>query len=315
MRTCYHALVVVLVARAVAAEPAPRLAGVVGKTRDEAILVGAGGEIFGREGGVWRRRGGGGVAIELARVWGEASTAVWAVGARAPVFRHDGTSWKVVPGARGGPATLAGPGSPLPALAVGKRVYLGTGNGLRVLPQAPGRVTALLARGPGDVLAVADGALVKLAGARWRPVAVPAAEPVVELCAAGKRTVGLGSTGGLFTLERDRLRRASMEGFQPHACGAAGGRVLVSATVGAVLEIASSGMMPLPSLPAGDVIALLPFPAGGELAVTRDGRVLVRDGGDWMEETIDPAPPPPGDHPVAPPAPIPAPIPAPPASR
>jgi len=310
----FAVLVVFLTGAASAA--GPTIVGVAGKSPDSAVLVGQAGEVFLRDHGVWRRAGGG-VAAALMRAWGASATEVFAVGARAPAYQHDGKSWFAVPGTSGanGPALLSEPGSPLPAVAVGKRIYLLKDKKLAPGPTAPGLPTALWAVSERDVYVIVDGKLQHFAGG-WRPV--PGAdEALVEI---GPK-LALGVDGGVYTLDT-RLRKVpqdpALTGFHPRLA-ALGKRMILVGAIGdgyAVATINGKTVMLLGRLPG---LARADEPVGlvagdGILVVSRSGLVLTGDGDTWRTEAIAAAVAE-SPHAAEPPAQIPAATPAPDASK
>lgn len=310
-RPCAFAALVVVVLvvvflKGAAAAAGPTIVGVAGRSTDSVVLVGQAGEVFLRDHGVWRRAGGG-VAASLMRAWGPSATEVFAVGARPPAYQHDGKSWFAVPGMNGvnGPALLSEPGSPLSAVAVGKRIYLLKDKKFTAGPTAPGLPTALWATSERDLHAIIDGKLQHYAGG-WKPV--PGAdESLVEI---GPK-IALGADGGVYTLDA-RLRKVPVDpaltGFHPRLASL-GKRLILVGAIGdgyAVAAIDGKSVVLLGRLPG---LARADEPVGlvtgdGILVVSRSGLVLTGDGDSWRTEGIATAvaetP-----HAAEPPAPIP----------
>jgi hypothetical protein len=282
----------------------PTVIGVAGGGGDVA-LVGSLGEIYMRDGGVWRRQGGG-VAATLSRAWGVTAKEVVAVGARQPAYAHDGTSWFALPGTTGmvGPALLSEPGSGVAAVAVGRRIFVVVDTGGRKLvpaavATAPGLPTALLAMSARDVSVIVDGKVQYHAGSGgWRAVA----GTEENLVALGPR-LALGVDGGVYALETSsppRLRKLAVDptlaGFRPRlvAGGHAGkGAILVGALgdgyAAAVVDGGRVGLLgKLPGIARADEpVGIVTGDAGAPVVVvSRSGLVLSGDGKTWRTEAI-----------------------------
>jgi hypothetical protein len=269
--------------------------GAAGRGPADAVVVGAGGEVFERDGqGGWRRRGGG-VAAELLRAFGPSDGDVWAAGARPPLYHHDGKAWFAVPGTSGtnGAVVLAEAGSPLAGIAVGRRLFVLDGKRLAPSAAAPGPVTALWVGGARDIVIVVDGKVQRLLSSGWRPI--PGSDE--RIVALGPR-LAVGQDGGVYSLDA-RLRKipadAGLAGFRPVRV-AAGKRVLILGELGdgwTLATLAGGKVVALGTLPgvarADEPVALLP----GEpiLVATRSGLVLVGDGETWTTEHVDLAAP------------------------
>ncbi len=297
-----------------AAAAGPTIVGVAGKTPDSVVLVGQAGEVFLRDHGVWRRSGGG-VAAALVRAWGPSATEVFAVGAKPPAYQHDGKSWFAIPGTTGtnGPAILSEPGSPLRAVAVGKRIYVLKDKKLAPGPVAPGLPTALWATSERDLFAIVDGKLQHYAGG-WKPV--PGADEA--LVAIGPK-IALGVDGGVYAIDA-RLRKVPLDpaltGFHPRLASA-GKRMILVGAIGdgyAVAAIDGKTVVLLGRLPglarADEPVGLVAGAGDAILVASRSGIVLTGDGETWRTEGIATAvaetP-----HAAEPPAPIPTATPAP----
>lgn len=264
------------------------LIGAAGGGKSDIAIVGSLGEVYVRAGGVWRRHGGG-VAATLVRAWGPRANEIWAVGARPPPYAHDGKAWVALPGASGtsGPALLAEPGSTVPAVAIGRRIFVIENGKLVAAVAAPGLPTALWAQSPRDLSVIVDGKLQHFAGS-WKPVA-GAEENLVVL---GPR-VALGTDGGVYVVE-SRLRKlavdAALAGFHPRLV-AAGNRTVLAGALGdgyAVAAIDGRRVILLGKLPglarADEPVGLV---AGDALTVvSRSGLVLSGDGQTWKTEAI-----------------------------
>lgn len=314
MRPAYHAAAVVLVAAAVAAHEAAAqsFVGAAGETPESTVLVGAHGEIWTRQPGGWQRRSGG-TSADLRAVTGLPG-ALWAIGDRLPLWRHDGRAWIAVVGASGGPVRMGAAGSPLTVVSVKRRVLGGDASRIQTLASLPVAVARVWARGPRDALAVGvDGILYRLK-TRWRPVR--GAEPVADLCGAGAKVVVLGRSGGVFMVDprKPRLDAASalrLEGFQPQGCISGSGRTFVYGDGVAMAELTATAIVPLPVLPA-PAAAVVPYREGA-LAVTGGGTLYLLKGDVWVAEAI--AAEPPATTPASRAPAGPATIPVPPASR
>jgi hypothetical protein len=136
------------------------IASVVGPAGDAdvrtSILIGPSGQVYqGDGGGTWTRTLAGGVAADVsgsARIGKD----VIVTGVSTPLYRFDGTGWTAVRLGQSG-KTVMGRG-PVPAVAVGRHVFVhNNGKWVRVAA-APGAVTALWASSTKKVFAVtADG--------------------------------------------------------------------------------------------------------------------------------------------------------------
>lgn len=287
-RPCAFAVLLVVFVTGTAAAAGPTIVGVAGKGTDSVVLVGQAGEVFVRDHGVWRRSGGG-VAAPLMRAWGASATEVFAVGARPPAYQHDGKSWFAVPGMNGvnGAALLSEPGSPLPAIAVGKRIYVLKDKKFAAGPTAPGLPSALWATTERDLYAIVDGKLQHYGGG-WK--LVPGAdEALVEI---GPK-VALGADGGVYALDT-RLRKVPVDpaltGFHPRLASLGKRLILVGAIGDGYAVAATDGktVILLGRLPG---LARADEPVGlvngdGILVVSRSGLVLTGDGDTWRTEGI-----------------------------
>jgi hypothetical protein len=285
---------VLLGAGIAAGDARPTLVGAAGGKGDVA-LVGSLGEIYLHADGVWRRHGGG-VAATLVRAWGTSAGEIWAVGTRPPAYAHDGKSWVALPGTSGasGPALLAEPGSPLAAVAIGRRVFVVERGKLAPAGAAlPGLPTALWVSSTKDMAAIVDGKLVHHA-AGWKPV-VGADESLVAL---GPR-LALGADGGVYAVDA-RLRKleveAALAGFKPRLVAtpdaAAGRAAVVAGALGdgyAVAAVVGGRVALIGKLPglarADEPVGLLS--SGAEIiVVSRSGLVVGGDGKTWRTEAI-----------------------------
>jgi len=293
MRRLAVPFMILLATRARAEGPAPAtIIGAAGRPPDAVALVGQGGEIFLRDGGVWRRHGGG-VAAALARAWGPSSTEVWAAGARPPIYQHDGRSWSAVPGTSGagGPSLLAEPWSPLPALAVGRRIFVLEGKHLVPATAAPGLPTALWAAAAKDLSVLVDGKLLHYTpNGGWKPV--PGAGE--SLVAIGPR-VALGQDGGVYTID-SKLHKiapedATLAGFRPRLVALGKRMILVGALGDGYAAAALDGgklvlLGRLPGLARADEPVGLAVGDAEMIIVSRSGLVLAGDGKSWKTEAI-----------------------------
>lgn len=272
------------------AEPpaaSPALVGMVGRGVDDAMLIGAGGELLLRGPHGWLRRGGG-VATLLVRAAGASASALWAVGARPPLYRHDGTSWFALTGTHGvvGNAILSEPGAFAPTLAVGRRLYVVDPSGQKLIAAggtaAPASITSIWSK---DLL-VADGQIQRRSGNGWRAVSTP--EPIAAL----GPEIAIGAQGGLYTLTPRLAVVPALPGFRPRLAATTGRRTLVVGTGDAgwrVAELRGKRLVELGPLPGVDATDEPLGIIGDEpiLIATRSGQVLIGDGAHWSSERVD----------------------------
>ncbi len=304
------------------------IAGAAGRP-GEAILVGRGGETFIRDGATatWRRRGGG-VAGGVVAVAGAAANDFLAMGASTPAYRHDAQEWSARPIAHGGVGVLAGPGSSVTAVAVGRRISVelrGEDSGMgpwhwQDLPLAPAQIEAFFAASLKDAVAAGNGGrLWRLADGTWKPIAMPtgaAPDSAAAMVASpnGRTLVTIGRAGSMLNVDRTRASRVVAEDklgvFRAQLAAVAGAKVFVVGQSSAwILATLDKGKLifvaELPAVAAGDEpVALLADDKGAALVATRHGVVFLRDAaGAWTTEHVDPAAWTPGNHPIVPPAP------------
>jgi hypothetical protein len=307
--------IVILWGAGAAAEP---IVGAVGGPKD-AVLVGNRGETYVREGGAWRRHGGG-TAGSLVMVTGAAANDFLAMGDSTPAYRHDEHEWSVRPIAHGGRACLGGPGSSTVAVAVGRRISVevreGPGWRWQDLPALDAPVEAFWTSGPKDVVAAGgDGRLWRLAGTSWRPIAqTPGGEAVASLVGNGRVLVSVGRAGGLYAIAGARASRVAADprlgAYRVVLAAVAGAKVFTLGRNGDAWTLATvekGKLVPLgdlPPWPAGDdPVALLADDEGAIVCPSRGGVVALRDAaGAWTVEKVDPTPVA-ETHPALPPAP------------
>ena len=270
------------------------------------VLVGRSGQLYAPGADrVWRRKGAGGVALDVRaalRIPTSASAgAVIAIGDQAPAFRFTGTAWKAdLVGNRGSMSLSRGGG--VPALAVSRHVYTLEKDAWVRRTSAAKVVTAVWAASATAILiATSDGALARWDGKRLTPVktGLPATDPIALLLGVQPRQVFARSKSGRWI----RIAGASaaavsiareLDGFEEHAAAiGSDGALLLAGTVGAagggkksVLARAQQNRVApwqdLAALADGDRFAAV-FASGGELTVaSRGGAVQVRAAaGSW----------------------------------
>ena len=243
-----------------------------------AVLIGPTGEVY-QPGapGTWTRRSGGGVAADV--VGASAGLGeLFVAGASTPLYRRRDGVWQAMRlGQRG--AIVLGAG-PLPAVAVGRHVFVQTRTGWTRVGQAPLPVTALWAAPERDVVVAAGGVLWRLRGGSWQRLVKPAAPSAIV--GTGAWASGVGGTGpwalagaSAYDLARGRAVTART----PGAIAAA------TATRDAVWLLIVSGAGPMvlerhglaPGAAAEPPLAT-PLPADASLAamlVDASGRVLL----------------------------------------
>ena len=297
------------------------IVGAAGASPGDAVLVGAGGEIYKRTGTTWKRTGEGGTSATLAAARGSSSTEIWGIGANAPTWRYDGKVWSVHKLGVSGAAIMARSG--LPSIAVGKRVFVWTQGKWQILPALPVASIAVWASGPKDALVIGDnGELRRWNGAMWKliPHGMPQGETPRRLFAgpAGQvYAVGDGET--LLRVEKAVARKMSVGPLAPaNARWLFGGvaqnklwlvgegtlegkpAMIVAKLEGATLALVDSFSTP----DAGDeATTLLLANDGALLLATRKGIVHVRAAsGGFTRETVDGAAPTPPAKEANPPA-------------
>src|SRR5688572_17615993 len=90
-------LSVVLLVLALGPARATTIVGAAGKSLDDAVLVGSGGEIYRRGEASYRRTAGGGVAPTVRGAMGTSGSEVFVIGRFKPAYRFDGISWNAMP--------------------------------------------------------------------------------------------------------------------------------------------------------------------------------------------------------------------------
>lgn len=288
----------------------------------DAVLVGAAGELWTRDGTRWLRREKGGVAATLVAARGPSVTEVWGLGAAVPPYHHDGTTWSARP-LRGGASAALSVGGLL-AVAAGRRVHVRASadakwTELPLTAKGTEPAVSVWAGGVRDVLLVtADGALLRFDG-KWKPIATTSR---ITLLLAGPTgpVYAAPEGGGVVRVDKATVKALAVDtalgaAFAPRLAAAGGktlyligdttidgkaGRVLAK-IVGSKVELVEA----LPDLTAsGDVpVALIAGADGAVIVASRAGSVLVRDAaGGWTTEIADPAPPTDGGHGENPPA-------------
>lgn len=296
------------------------LVGIAGAGPKDAVLVGAAGEIWARDGAQWRRRDKGGVAATLASARGSSPTDVWALGGAVPPYRHDGKTWSAV-ALRGGATAVLSTGGVL-AVAAGRRVHVRGAAGkwaeLPLTARGTAPAIAVWASGPRDVLMVtADGALHRFAG-KWQLIATSGRIAVLLAGPTGP-VYAAPDTGGLVRVDKNSLKALTIDAalgtFTPRLASAAGkslylvGDTTVDGKQGRALAKIEGAKVKLvealPDLAAADdaPVALIVGADGAALVASRAGTVLSRaSGGGWTTEQADPHPAADGGHVENPPA-------------
>jgi hypothetical protein len=300
---------------------AAEIVGVAGSSPSDAVLVGAGGQIFKRAGGAWKRAGEGGTAATLVTARGASPTEIVALGSGTPIYRYDGKTWSVQKLSLSGPAILATTGTP--TVAIGRRVLVWTTGKWQLLPGLPTPVVAVWAAGPKDAVAVSDaGELRRWNGAQWRviPHGMPAGETPHRLFGGPAGQVySVGDGGTLIRIDRTAARKIAPGPLAPanvrwQLSGVAQNRLwlvgeglhegrprmIVARVEGATLAMVDTFTAP----DAGDAAATMALGSDGALLVaTRKGIVHVRAAaGGFTREVVESAAPPPAPRQPNPPA-------------
>ena len=212
---------------------------------------------------------------------------ILAAGHWAPPFRHSGATWRAQPLDNSGSAVLASTG--LPALAVGRHIYILTQDRWRHRASAGRTVTALWASGKSWILvATAGGALARYDGRTFRPIATGLADgDAIEVLLGSSQAhiYGRAQSGAWLRVDRGAkvvpmTPAPALAGFDEQAAGLGpGGTLLVAGTVPA----AGSGLTPALARSQGSQIQMWdhpgPLAAGDRFAVVwtapRTGEVLV----------------------------------------
>jgi hypothetical protein len=271
-----------------------------------AILVGPSGEVYEPAGpATWTRRSGGGIAADVIAA-ATANGELFAIGRSTPLYRRRAGVWQAVRlGQRGGIVWGTGP---LPALAVGRHVFVLSRTGWTRAGQAPPAVTAVWATAERDIVVAAGGALWRLRGGGFARVPKPAAATGVFGDAPWALTDGAA-------IDLTRPRAVAPLSTGPIAAAAAAGDAVW------FLIALPDGSFVLERHPAPPVLArrptvrpaprppiqltAVPVPAGAlitglvvdrlgrALILTRDGAVQVWADGAWTAGTVGDALPPP----------------------
>lgn len=284
------------------------IVGAAGRTADELVLVGSGGEIYKRSGAGWKRAAGGGTASTLVHARGVLPTEIWGMAASAPPYKHDGSTWSAPAFPISGAGVMGHSGAL--SVAVQRRVQVWSGGKWVQLPTTGvlGMV-AVWASGPKDaVVATSAGELKRFDGTAWKaitPVFPTAEERVIQLHTAGvSQVAAIGDRGSLMLVDKTAAKLATLEtrlgSFQGRA-GAQGpggklylvGAAKVSGQDRQALVKLDAGKLVLvdttPALAAGDeIVALIVATDGAATVVTRRGAVHMRAAaGGWTSATVD----------------------------
>jgi hypothetical protein len=286
-----------LIAATSTADARPIAAAVLASPDDvrAAVLVGPAGEVYEPDApGTWKRRVGGGVAGD---VTGAAAGGgdLFAIGASTPLYRRRAGSWQAMRlGQRG--AVVLGTG-PVPAVAIGRHVFLQSRAGWTRVGQAPLPVTALWAGGDRDVVLAAGGVLWRLRGASWMRLPRPQAPiGVAGATASGAGIAGSGPWALTARVAVDLARGRAVTAQSPGSIIAATTSpqgiwlLIASPTALAIERHALPPAAPLTLAPpvAGDatIAAFLADRAGRLLIATRGGDVHVWADGAWTAGAV-----------------------------
>jgi hypothetical protein len=309
------------------AAPPVEIVGVAGRAAADLVLVGSAGEIFRldtkAQTPTWRRAGGGGTAATLTIARGAAANDVWAMGASAPPYRFDGTTWSAPAFPMSGTGLMSRSGSP--AVAVARRVMLHSGGKWVQLPSTGvlGAV-AVWAGGPRDaVVATSAGDLKRYDGTTWKAIApafAQSTERVESLWSAPSGAViAVGDQGSIISIDKTSSKAiaidARMTAFAARVGAQAPSNGKVSFVGTATIEgkarlslvTLDGGKLvlqgDLPSVGTDVPVAMVIAPDGGIVVATRGGVVLMRAAGQttWTRGVVD-ATLVEGEHPSNPPA-------------
>ena len=318
--TAFRFTLLVLAAASSAAGAEPIVGGA--GTAEDGVLVGAGGQIYARQGDAWRRRAGGGVAVKLVLAGGGSARDVWAMGATTPAYHHDGASWNAAPagpGARG--SGLLAPGGPV--LVVRGQALARREGRWQELPELHGSVAAVAAASTRGVLVAIGGSLLRLDGKRWRDVPTRGRlrpdEGIGSLFAVRESAaIVAGRAGTLILVEGGRIKPIRIdqrvESFRLRVAGGAGGRVFLAGDgrLGgrqAALLLGLDGdraslVGEVPDVGAADPLAALLAGAQGDvLLCTAGGALRARAAdGTWTSGHLDDTVPESPAHATDPPA-------------
>lgn len=304
-------LAALLWATAAGAEPAPSAPVSVTAalpTAEGVVLIGSSGQIYEPSGPLaWKRRGAGGVAVDVLGAL-HAGDTLYAAGERTPLFARQGEAWFASPLPNGGPVAVS---TGAPAVAVGRHLYTPEGGQWRRLISARSPIVALWAGPRTSYVATERGDLARADGRRWRTLRspLPAEDPIAWFCGAAGAELYAGSRAGVVL--RVEARRATalpvpddLAGLSIHSTGAVGEEVYLAGTVGdgperrgVLVRATGKGLERVDDLWAlaeGDRYAAI-FGAAGAVAVaSASGTVRARGAdGTWQDGAIDGALPPP----------------------
>ncbi len=255
-----------------------------------AVVVGPSCQVWEPDGaGTWTRRAAGGCAADVhGAVLAGGSLVV--VGRSVPLFRRDGGLWHALRlGERG--RTVLGAG-PRPSLAIGRLVFVWAGGTWKRVGRAPANVTALWAASDSQVLAVADGLLLHLAGGALTPVPGAPPPPVVRF--GGDRPWAITADGGAYDVTARRVHRPTRGGealtISAIASTADTAWALGTTAAGWALARFHKGTWSeeaAPPLAAGDaVVAIVVDRRGALLVATARGDLHLREPGQaWTAGT------------------------------
>jgi hypothetical protein len=275
------AVAVVVIASTAHAEPT--LIGLAPATdARRAIAIGPEGQVYEPDGrGAWSRRQLGGTAAQLVTATRTGDVVI--AGAKdAPPFKLVAGAWTAIylgPHAK----AIVGVGSRATA-AVGKTVFaLDRATPIR-LADAPAPISALGASATGVVAATTAG-LVRLDASTWKPIK-GAPPTVVDLISDRWAVI----EHGLVDLRTQKPIAWPTE-LAISAATAVGDAVLVAAVRGTAVELVTVrprtlDREPVPLDPPAPIVGIAADPAGRVVLATRDGRLVVRDGGTWTTTTV-----------------------------
>ncbi len=294
--------------------PAPHLVAAVPGATDQVsdtVLVGRAGQLYHSDGqDLWRRTNAGGVAVDLVGAVRGPGSLVFAVSVRAPLFAHDGTSWRAESLPNRGSAALSRGGRP--TLAVGRHLYHLKGTRWRRTIAARQRILSVWATANKRAYVItAKGDLMRLRGSTWRLVRhpLPADDRARWLIGAGRTEryaislegtiLRLGATRATVVARPSGITRldvhavASSRSTSPSARGVFVAAIATSATGSrAVLLRIVRGTLtveaPLPALADDDRYAAMRVDSKGDLLVaTRRGRIRLRRAGRWEDARVE----------------------------
>lgn len=278
------------------------------------VLIGPAGQIYRPQDtpGTWRRPAGGGISVAVTGAVEIPGHALFACGARAPLFRADQDTWHVHGLGNRGSCAVAPDGAP--AMAIGPHIYTWRNGRWLRLRSAPSTVTALWATTASQVYVATDqGQLLRTRVPRARAAAwstirhsLTQDDPIEHVIGhAGKHPYALSRSGAVLrlgaTVATLVARDPELTAFQPQAMAAAPDGALWiagilpasdSSPARAVLARADGARMRMieelsPLQPEERISVLRVDARGGMLWATGSGTLRYRaQSGSWQEGTI-----------------------------